>query len=42
MAKNPSALHEIPGVSQPKTMNSLSAAKIKQFRATKNSVDEFV
>ena len=42
MAKKASALHEIPGVSQPETTSALSAAKIKQFRAKKNSVYEFV
>lgn len=42
MAKKSSALHEKQGVSQPETMNTLSALKIKQFRAKKNSVDEFV
>jgi len=42
MAKKASALHEIPGVSQPETTSALSVAKIKQFRAKKNSVYEFV
>jgi len=42
MAKKPSALHEIKGVSQPETTSALSAAKIKQYRNKKNSVEEFV
>jgi LAO/AO transport system kinase len=42
MAKNPSALHEKEGVSKPETTSALSAAKIKQHRVKKNSVDEFV
>ena len=42
MAKKPSALHEIKGVSQPETTSKLSAEKIKQFRSKKNTVDEYV
>lgn len=37
-----SALHEKDGVSQPETTNKLSAERIKQNRAKRNSTDEFV
>ena len=40
MTKKLSALHEKEGVSQPEITNKLSAEKIKQFRAKKNTVDE--
>lgn len=42
MTKKSSALHEKEGVSQPETTNKLSAEKIKQFRAKKNSTDDYV
>ncbi|MCL4139226.1 UNVERIFIED_CONTAM: hypothetical protein GTU68_008321 [Idotea baltica] len=42
MTTNKSALHEKDGVSQPETTNKISAERIKQNRAKRNSSDEFV
>ena len=42
MTKKLSASHEKEGFSQPETTSKLSAEKIKQFRAKKNTVDEYV